>query len=397
MEHIKNPNILPSKSYEERELIDITQSLEREHFLYEFPTRARLEALSYLDNVNKYSAFDTSSFLSPQDPLSPLPNTIADDDSLSPLQLPTLAQPRDNLENNFVPPANASTFLLGETEDCINSQPITKTILVCLNKRVNTISYPSGVSDEGYDDVEDDKELESEDCFYPIISDKDIAQEEAAVKIQSLWRGFVARRHNRQPLAFQLVSLCGTIHKRQMTCFRRKVSDLEKRVKKMSKLEKKVAELEQRLEEETALRKAFENTVEDLTVLIDRQQENITLRLEEEISLRVLYQTKMEECISRQISKEDYNRNRMDQILQQVEATNQQTKKEAESRKLLQANLDIVIKDISQLKNTDSKKKHATAVLPAKRIKTASGTTADKSTPIPNRRIPTKKTLIPRK
>lgn len=80
--------------------------------MFQFPTQERLAALSYLDEENKYSTFDLFSF-----PPSPIPTSIVDDDSLSPLQLPTRAIPREDC-GPIVDPVNPSTFLSNVTQDC---------------------------------------------------------------------------------------------------------------------------------------------------------------------------------------------------------------------------------------------------------------------------------------
>ncbi|CAO3658299.1 unnamed protein product [Rhizopus stolonifer] len=391
---------------QEQELIEITQNLETEQKMFQFPTQEHLAALSYLDEENKYSAFDLFSF-----PPSPIPTSIVDDDSLSPLQLPTRAIPREDC-GPIVNPVNPSTFLSNVTQscsDCISTES-TKTILIRLNKQTMTIVHPSNASDEGYDDTEDDKELESDCQFYTILNDQDIIRDKAAVKIQSVWRGYITRRHHPTPLALQLIGICGTIHRRQMTHFQKRMTELEKGMSKMSRLEKRVAELEKKLKEEVAMRRAFENTVEDMTVLIDHQQKNMLDKLEESESLREYYEQNMDEVsqrtndLNQKLIQEVNIRNQMENTMMEISDRLHQTetarKKEAETRKAMQTKLDQALNDISQLKSTaDIKKKHATTDFPAVRTKTPSRQpiTPNKPSVTPTRRTatPTRPTATP--
>ncbi|KAG0905826.1 hypothetical protein G6F33_011856 [Rhizopus arrhizus] len=305
--------------YNEEEPVLIIQNLNKEQHQFQFPSHSTLESLAYLDQgENRDTFFDSTSF----------------------------------------------TAVLC---NILNKQKYNSPITII---RYTTIA---STIDEGYDDdnmTEDDgKELESECHFYSIQDDLDLLRDKAAIKIQSLWRGYISRRNNnnKQSLMFQLAHLCGTIHKRQMSKFQKRMDALENRVNKVSQLEKRIEELEKRLEQETAMRRAFENTVEDMTVLIDQQQKVLYDRLEEEVSLRQSYEHRMNQALDQmeplesRLKKEVNARNKVEEmltrVLDQMHQTEtsrlQQIKKDAELRRIMQSKLELAFEEISHLKSTN--------------------------------------------
>ncbi|EIE79262.1 hypothetical protein G6F46_010660 [Rhizopus delemar] len=389
---------------EQKELISITQSLSREQYQFEFPTKSCLEALKFLDKgENKYSFFDPSSFTAAALSSAHMnyhETTMVDDSRLSPLQLPSRhSMTRESSCESLVTikqSVNPSSFLsrldspesdnelipVMDFDNSTVSDTLKTTsesrILIQLNKyKYNSpitiihTRYSASISDEGYDDSEDSKELESECFFYSIQDDQELVRDRAAIKIQSLWRGYISRRRNQQPLSLQISQLLAVFHRRQMNHFQRKVEQLEKKVSKMSLLENRLEQLEKRLEQETAMRRAFENTVEDMTVLIDQQQKVLYDRLEEEVSLRQSYEHRMNQALDQiellesRVKKEVTTRNKMEDMMTCIldkmheaeEARQQQVLQDSESRKLMQTKLDRATEEINRLKNmkkTDS-------------------------------------------
>jgi myosin heavy subunit len=235
--------------------------------------------------------------------------------------------------------------------------------LIRLNKIDDSCSSTSLTylaSDEGYDDNED--ELESQCIFYPLSDDEETEdldmQDRAAIKIQAAWRGFCSRRQNKQQLAclradqrviMNLAYLCGKIHRRQMTS-----------------VDNRLAQLEQRLQEETAMRIAFEKAMEDMTVVIDQQQKILYDRLEQEVHMRQVYESKFNAALAQlqplesRLRKEVNARNKMEEMMTRVldqmheaETSRQlHQKEEAESKKLMQSKLDQALEDIAMLKKS---------------------------------------------
>ncbi|ORE04152.1 hypothetical protein BCV72DRAFT_264160 [Rhizopus microsporus var. microsporus] len=412
---------------DEEEPILVTQNLDQDQYEYEFPPKSYLEALSYLDEGDsKYSFFDPSSFTVTallsvdQDHMSWHETTMVDDGRLSPLQLPA-QRPRElsceSASTVKQMPVRPSFFLANQVTQtrsnseqdmdifCSESVPVmdfdsstmtdtlktneSRIILVRLNRNkynapITIIQqhYTENMSDEGYDDNEKDEELESDCQFYSILQDdEELIRDKAAIKIQSLWRGYNTRRNMNQPkMLFHIAALCDTINRRQYE-------------NKVNQLENKLKQLEQRLEQETAMRRAFENTVEDMTVLIDQQQKVLYDRLEEEVSLRQTYELKMNEaldqtqaleyCLKKEVTARTKMEDMLTRILDQMHETEtarlQQTQQDAEERRLIQSKLDQALNEISQLKKMnmstrkDPVKKTSNVISVAKATKTPIG------------------------
>ncbi|KAG1049508.1 hypothetical protein G6F43_008174 [Rhizopus delemar] len=348
--------------YNEEEPVLIIQNLNKEQHQFQFPSHSTLESLAYLDQgENRDTFFDSTSFTAVLCNMSTWHETDNN---------PSAISRKSSFES--IQPSSFQESLSTKTNEL--------RVLVRLNKQkcnspITIIRYTTTAStiDEGYDDdniTEDDgKELESECHFYSIQDDLDLLRDKAAIKIQSLWRGYISRRNNnnKQSLMFQLAHLCGTIHKRQMNQFQKRMDALENRVNKVSQLEKRIEQLEKRLEQETAMRRAFENTVEDMTVLIDRQQKVLYDRLEEEVSLRQSYEHRMNQALDQieplesRLKKEVNARNRVEEmltrVLDQMHQTEtsrlQQIKKDAELRRIMQSKLEQAFEEISHLKSTN--------------------------------------------
>ncbi|CEP11543.1 hypothetical protein [Parasitella parasitica] len=228
-------------------------------------------------------------------------------------------------------------------------------------------------SDEGYNDdddyMSDGQEMESHCTFLPLSDDEEdyeqdndyYRQDQAAVKIQSLWRGYRSRRENKQTFSqfrpeqrvfLNLANLCSRLHRRQMNA-----------------VDERLNQLEQRLCEETAMRKAFEKAVHDMTEIIDEQQENIHERISQEVDKR---QTEIDTLKAR-LQKEANARHRMEDMMTSIldrmkdaEITREeQAKKDAESRKIMQAKLDLALEEIAIVKRNQAPKSTRTAAAAA--------------------------------
>lgn len=217
-------------------------------------------------------------------------------------------------------------------------------------------------TDEGYDDelecddfnnTKKEFSLECTSVFLP-LSDEDQEQLEglearrqlAAIKIQSVWRGFWSRRQVKStPLRVMagLARINDSIHCRNH-----------------NQLQAKCFELEQRLGEETAMRIAFEKAMEDMTILMDHQHKVLFERVQQEVDMRQAYERKMNQVIGQvqpleaRVRHEAKARadmeNMMSRVLDQLHDLKIQQKVQAEQNLSLQSQLDDALKEISLLK-----------------------------------------------
>lgn len=246
-------------------------------------------------------------------------------------------------------------------------------------------------TDEGYDDeLECDdyqkKELaiESTSVFLP-LSDEDQEQlldmesrrQLAAIKIQSLWRGYSSRQQSKSnPLRVMagLARINDSIHCRNH-----------------NQLQDKCFELETRLQEETAMRIAFEKAMEDMTILMDHQHKVLFERVQQEVDMRQAYERKMNQVLNQvqpleaRVHHESKARadmeNMMSRVLDQLHDIKIQQKEQTEENKSLQCQLDEALKEISTLKKQQPSAKttttvRASSVRPATTATTATTTTS---------------------
>lgn len=214
----------------------------------------------------------------------------------------------------------------------------------------------SDSSDEGY--VDEEKPMDSASLFLPLsdheqhqLQDNEVLRVTAAIKIQAVWRGYRFRQQMKQNggllpaqrLMMDIVKLCGGVHKRQMTRMRQRLDTLE-----------------MHLEEETAMRIAFEKAMEDMTVMIDEQHKALYDRIEQESSMRQYYERKMDDTLSRikplerQLRQEARERTELESmmtcVLEQMQDMKREAKAESDARMRLQAELDAARNEIAQLK-----------------------------------------------
>ncbi|KAI9258855.1 hypothetical protein BDA99DRAFT_561231 [Phascolomyces articulosus] len=230
-------------------------------------------------------------------------------------------------------------------------------------------------SDEGYDDNDhEDQEycyknnintqelpIESASIFLPLSDQEqehlihnDILQSAAAVKIQAAWRGYQCRRRQQQEqqtsairpkhrLMVNMVRLCGQVHRQQM-----------------NRVQERLHSVEDHLQEETAMRIAFEKAMEDMTVLVDQQQKVLYDRLEQEINMRQVYERKMEQAmqqvpqLEQSIRKEAKQRNELEsmmtRVLEQMHDMKREQKLQVDARKKLELQLSEAHVEIEKLK-----------------------------------------------
>lgn len=217
-------------------------------------------------------------------------------------------------------------------------------------------------SDEGYDDTVEEGELESEVEYYPLCEKDDQVEfldskrDQAAIKIQAVWRGYLTRRENKQQYSalhadqrviVNLAQLCGRNYRRQM-----------------NQVDDRLYQLEQRVREETRMRMTFEKAMEDMAVVIDQQQKILYDRLEQEVHMRQVYEAKMNTALTQlqpleaRLRKEVSARNKMEEmmtrVLDQMHETEtsrqQQVKEDAESKRQMQNKLDQAFEEIAVIK-----------------------------------------------
>lgn len=219
-------------------------------------------------------------------------------------------------------------------------------------------------TDEGYDDrLDDEKEndglgmLESTSTFLPLseqeqeyLMHSDILRTAAAVKIQAAWRGYSHRKTMQQGklqpaqrMMVDLVRLCGHVHRRQMI-----------------RVQERLEDVETHLQEETAMRIAFEKAMEDMTILVDEQQHTLHEKLEQEISIRQSYEEQIEATAAKikpleaRLRQESHARDRLEsmmtRVLEEMHELKSSRKREVEARRQLQAELDDARHEIAMLK-----------------------------------------------
>ncbi|KAJ8657470.1 hypothetical protein O0I10_006772 [Lichtheimia ornata] len=223
----------------------------------------------------------------------------------------------------------------------------------------------SDSSDEGY--VDEEKPMDSASLFLPLsdheqhqLQDNEMLRVTAAIKIQAVWRGYHFRQQMKkhttttsrglkptQRLMMDIVKLCGGVHKRQMTRMRQRLDTLE-----------------MHLEEETAMRIAFEKAMEDMTVMIDEQHKALYDRIEQEASMRQYYERKMDDTLGRikplerQLRQEARDRTELESmmtcVLEQMQDMKREAKAESDARRRLQAELDAARDEIARLKRPNS-------------------------------------------
>lgn len=219
-------------------------------------------------------------------------------------------------------------------------------------------------SDEGYDDEDDEqdihcKPIESASVFLPLSDQEqeymmqfDDHRHSAAIKIQSVWRGYIFRKkaaYSGSQLKVSHRVLAGlaqvndNIHRRNN-----------------NQLQNRVCMLEKRLGEETAMRMAFEKAMEDMTILMDHQHQVLHQRVEQEVNMRQTYERKMEQVMAQVQPLESRLRHEskaradmesmMSRVLDQLHELKVHSKEEVEQRKSLQRKLDNATEEIALIK-----------------------------------------------
>lgn len=218
------------------------------------------------------------------------------------------------------------------------------------------------ITDEGYDDndqYDQCKELpiESASVFLPLseneqeqLIDMEKTKHYAAVKIQSVWRGYFDRKN--QPKSSLKLS-------HRVLAGLARIND-SIHCRNNNQLQDRCYELEQRLGEETAMRIAFEKAMEDMTILMDHQHKVLNERLEQEVDMRQAYERKMEQVLNQVQPLESRLRHEskaradmesmMSRVLDQLHDIKVQQKDQAEHNHLVQRQLEEATQEIAQLK-----------------------------------------------
>jgi hypothetical protein len=288
------------------------------------------------------------------------------------------------------------------------TQPGTPKVIQCSQYG----GYYGHGSDEGYDDGEElnGKELSigATSAYIPLSvteqnepTDLDHLCNSAATRIQALWRGYSARKQfTTSSLKPSHRVLAGLVRIREGMHSREE-----------DKLRHEICVLEQRVNEETAMRIAFEKAMEDMTVLVDQQHKILHERVEQEISMRQVYESKMEHALSqiqplesrlRQESKARVDmESMMSRVIDQLHSVKSQAKEDAEARKSLQKKLDSALEEISVLKKrtptpSTPRTRPSTTTRPVSRLSNTSRATrtpAPAAKPAPPKSL--KRTTVP--
>lgn len=219
-------------------------------------------------------------------------------------------------------------------------------------------------SDEGYDDEDDEqdihcKPIESASVFLPLSDQEqeymmqfDDHRHSAAIKIQSVWRGYIFRKKTTYSGSQLKVS-------HRVLAGLAQVNDNIHR-RNNNQLQNRIYMLEKRLGEETAMRMAFEKAMEDMTILMDHQHQVLHQRVEQEVNMRQTYERKMEQVMTQVQPLESRLRHEskaradmesmMSRVLDQLHDLKVHSKEETEQRKSLQRKLDSVTEEMTLLK-----------------------------------------------
>lgn len=255
-------------------------------------------------------------------------------------------------------------------DDTSNISSNSKVVLIKLSKNRPPVHCASDGScagfgsDEGYDDEDEcDNELysqkespmDSASVFMPLSEDEQLLDREhlyelAALKIQAAWRGYRSRKYNKST---KMGVLAGLVHISESINHR-----------KTNQLHHKIYMLDRRVQEETAMRVAFEKAMEDMTMLVDDQHKVLHERVEQEINMRQAYERKMEHAISqiqplesrlrREVNERANLESLMSRVVDQLQDLKIQVKEEADARKAIQRKLNDAVDEISQLKKRNN-------------------------------------------
>lgn len=267
-------------------------------------------------------------------------------------------------------------------------------------------------SDEGYDDEDDEqdnhcKPIESASVFLPLSDQEqeymmqfDDHRHLAAIKIQSVWRGYIFRKKAasvHHPLKVSHRVLAGLAHVND-TIHRRNNNQLQSRIYM----------LEKRLGEETAMRMAFEKAMEDMTILMDHQHQVLHQRVEQEVNMRQTYERKMEQVMAQVQPLESRLRHEskaradmesmMSRVLDQLHELKVHSKEEVERRKSLQRKFDAATEEITCLKQQQRpavrpSSRSTLGATPTQQLRSASRLSAasksSRASPVPPPKTPT--------
>ncbi|KAI9475454.1 MAG: hypothetical protein EXX96DRAFT_609418 [Benjaminiella poitrasii] len=307
------------QSYDDEGMI-VTQHLSPEQYAYEFPTKAWLKSLDYLDFDNHNSFFDPFSFH------EALPDHMYEEGAY-----------------DSVPIMDTDDSSSGSSSSIRTTD--SRIVLIKLNK--SQLTYVA--SDEGY---EESRELASECVFYPIYD----ARHQAATKIQAVWRGYRARRDGQNPNRMaQLLAMWSQVERRRQGRFQDRLEQMERE-----------------LREERAMRVAFEKAMEDMTELIDRQQKSLFDRLvEQEREMQRRHEV-LEAKVRKEVQAKLKLEGMMSRVLDQLHISETQREAKEEEVCRITRTLEKVVDDVSLLKKKNKLTSTTAAVVNDHQILTSS-------------------------
>lgn len=259
-------------------------------------------------------------------------------------------------------------------------------------------NYTGCGSDEGYDDEEDyeckEIPISSTSVYIPLSKDEeeqlicmDSLRNAAAIKIQSVWRGYCCRKDNARNKTTITTGVLAGLARINDSIHRRNNNQLHDRL----------YVIEQRMSEETRMRIAFEKAMEEMTNLMDNQHKVLYERLEQEVDMRQAYERKMEQAISQiqpleaRLRHESKARadleSMMSRVLDQLHEVKQKAKEDTDARKLLQRKLDSALEEVDSLKKSNTMMNR-----PLGRSATAMSTTRSRMTATPTKALPPRST-----
>ncbi|KAI9314239.1 hypothetical protein BX666DRAFT_1971684 [Dichotomocladium elegans] len=193
--------------------------------------------------------------------------------------------------------------------------------------------------DEEDDDEDDDNELESVSVFLPLTIEElagmaernEMLRNTAARTIQACWRGYWARKQQKKGfvgLVSGLASICTRLHHRQMT-----------------RMTQRLETLQRRIDEERAMRIGFEKAMEEMTILIDKQQTMLYNRIEQ-------IQIDCDQRIAAESQKRLALEESMNRVLLEMQDMQHQQQRraneEAEHTRELQKKLDLALQQLKK-------------------------------------------------
>ncbi|KAI8973499.1 hypothetical protein BDF20DRAFT_882709 [Mycotypha africana] len=241
----------------------------------------------------------------------------------------------------------------------------TKVVLIKFSKKRKTQSQTTSirnmslyyVNNDDDDDKNNNKPLEAVSTFVALDcventvvrhqANRNYDESAAAIKIQSLWRGYQCRK--KRITSNQVLQILARIN-----------NSMDKR--KVNQLHARIDRLEKHLQEETAMRIAFENAMEDMAAQVDQQnhfleermhqmQQNFTVNTE-----LLMSQIESMNAVLRENSESKAKlESKLSEALQQIDDLKLQVKRESEQKQNIRQQLKKTLDEITLLKSMTKK------------------------------------------